>query len=68
MKESTSTVTTRLGLTTEDKFLFGSDSDEDWNSLGRDDPKSSSETEHSEAEEKAVVDMANPVDPNPEIG
>ena len=68
VKESTSTVTTRSGLTTGDPFPFGSDSEEDWNSSGREDPKSSSETEHSETEEEESVDMANLVDPDPEIG
>ena len=60
VKESTSTVTTRSGLTTGDPFPFGSESDEDWNSSGREDPKSSSETE-----EEAVGDMANLVDGEP---
>lgn len=65
VKETTSTVTTRSGLTTGDPFPFGSDSEEDWNSSGREDPKSSSETE---TEEETVGEMANVVDPDPEIG
>ena len=35
---------------------------------GREDPKSSSETEHLETEEEESVDMANLVHPDPEIG
>ena len=68
VKESTSIVTTRSGLITGDPFPFGSDFDEDWNSSGREDLKSSSETEHSETDEEAVVDMENLVDLDPEIG
>ena len=59
VKESTSIVTTRSGLTTGDPFSFGSESDEEWNSSGGEDPKSSSEIEHSETEGEEVVNMAN---------
>ena len=68
VKESLSTVTTRSGLITGDPFPFGSEIGEDWNSSGKEDLKSSSETEYSGTEEEADVDMANLVDPDPEIG
>ena len=68
VKESTSTVTTRLGLRMGDPFPFDSESEEEWNSSGKEDPKSSSETEYSETEEETVGDMANVADPDPEIG
>ena len=67
-KETLAPVTTRSSLTTGNPFLFGSDSDKDWNSSGREDPKSSSETEIAEVEEGTVGDMANAVDDDPEIG
>ena len=67
VKESTSAITTRSGLSTVDPFPFESGSEEEWNSSGKEDSRSSSETEHSEREEEESV-MANLVDLDPEIG
>ena len=53
---------------TVDPFPFESESEKEWNSSGGEDPKSSTETEHSETEKEADVGMAHLEDPDQEIG